>query len=66
MQFLKSTWAYFSGKKRTIATLGGIALAWSWKYEVAPEMYLDLANMIYTGFGLAAVGHAAAKTKASK
>jgi hypothetical protein len=63
---MKQIWNFLDGKKRTIATIGGVLLTWAWKYQVAPEQYLDLANMIYTAFGLTAVGHAISKGKSAQ
>ena len=63
MDTLKAVWKFFDGKKRNIATVAGVVMAWAWKYEVMPEMWLDLGNGLLTLLGTVAVTHGAMKAR---
>lgn len=63
MEYIKQAWNYLDGKKRSLATVAGVVMAWAWKYQVAPEMWLDLGNGLLTLLGTVAVTHGAMKGK---
>lgn len=62
MQYIIAAWKYLDGHKRSIGVVAGIVLSWAWKYEVAPEKYLDLANMVLSTWGVVAIGDAVRKS----
>lgn len=58
---LSTIYKNFDAHKRTIGTVAGIGVAWAWKWQVMPEMWLDLLNSVLTVWGVVAIGDAARK-----
>ena len=60
---MEKAWNFLNGKKRGIALVLAALMGWAWKYEVLPEMYLALGNVLVDILGVGAIAHAMKKKK---